>query len=102
MAGRPDGTARGKKLSAAESWHLDRRIPIAIIVTLAVQLTGFGYMIGHLHSRVNALELWRAEFRAERADVPRQIATLEAKVDENGRSLARIERTLEALQRGSH
>lgn len=39
-----------------KKWHLDRKVPIAIIVTLAVQTAGFAFWTGALSQRVEHLE----------------------------------------------
>lgn len=36
-----------------ESWHLDKRVPISLIVALSVQLFGGAYYIGQLESRMD-------------------------------------------------
>ena len=41
---------------ASESWHLDRRIPVAIIVTLAIQTGGAIWFASGISHRVDSLE----------------------------------------------
>lgn len=67
---------------ASTSWHLDKRIPIALIVTLAVQ-TGLGIW-------------WAADLSARVGQVERQqVATAP-----NSDRLTRVETRLEAVQQG--
>ena len=41
---------------ASESWHLDRRIPVAIIVTLAIQTGAAIWFASGIAHRVDSLE----------------------------------------------
>ncbi len=58
-------------------WHLDKRIPIALIVTILVQTFAMGWWAASLSQRVDVLE------RNATAAVPRleSVIRLEAKVD---------------------
>lgn len=38
------------------AWHLDRRVPIALVATIMAQTFGIGWWISQLNSRVTALE----------------------------------------------
>lgn len=77
-------------------WHLDKKVPIAIIVTLVLQLAGFGWMASKLDSRIESLE--KADARHERLLDMQNIAGDDAKS-----RIIRIEEgmkhTLAALQR---
>ena len=37
-------------------WHLDRRIPVGIIFTIALQTLVFAYFLGNLENRVTQIE----------------------------------------------
>lgn len=37
-------------------WHLDKRVPITLILTILVQSAGFVWFIGKMDSRILALE----------------------------------------------
>lgn len=39
-----------------KQWHLDRRVPLALILTLVAQTFGFGWWASGLTTRVEALE----------------------------------------------
>ena len=39
-----------------EKWHLDRRVPIALIVTIALQTGGIAYFFGALTTRLEQAE----------------------------------------------
>ena len=43
-------------MSSDSQWHLDKKVPIALIVTVAVQLAAFIWMAAKLDSRVSTLE----------------------------------------------
>lgn len=44
-----------------EPWHLDRKVPISIIVTLVAQIVGFAWIASKLDSRVAYLEVTDAK-----------------------------------------
>lgn len=77
-------------------WHLDKKIPITIIVTLILQLVGFGWIASKLDSRIESLE--KADTRHERS-----LETQTAASDDAKARIIRIEEgmrhTLEALAR---
>jgi len=37
-------------------WHVDKRVPIALILTLAVQTLAMGIWVGSINARVDGLE----------------------------------------------
>lgn len=37
-------------------WSLDKRVPLALIITVIVQLFGFGWIASKMDSRISALE----------------------------------------------
>lgn len=39
-----------------KGWHLDKRVPLALIVALAIQTGTFGFWLGSVQSRVDELE----------------------------------------------
>jgi len=48
-------------------WHLDKRVPIALIVGLAVQAAGFGYWAAQIDGRVatNSRDIMRVESQVQ-------------------------------------
>lgn len=64
------------------SWHLDRKVPIALILAILVQTVGIGWWGASTNARLNALE---------------EKATLAASQPER---LARVETKLESVQDG--
>lgn len=41
---------------ASNGWHLDRRVPLALIVTIIIQTAGVFWWAANITSRVEALE----------------------------------------------
>lgn len=41
---------------AAESWHLDKRVPVALIIALVLQAGGFGWWAASLDTRMSVAE----------------------------------------------
>lgn len=87
---------------AAEPWHFDKRVPIALIVTLVVQTAGMVWWAATLSSRVEdqtrrlvALEGSRDAAQAMTAALRSDTAVLRAEADATRRQLDRIERLLE-------
>lgn len=72
-------------------WHLDRRVPVAIILTLVVQLVGFGMLIGNIENRVKTLEI----ASSSRSVLPERMARLEERLVSLQRVLERIDRKLD-------
>ena len=68
----------------AESWHLDKKVPVAIIVTLILQIFGAAWIASKLDSRVEALE--KSDVRHERS-----IDVLTTERDGNRERLTRLE-----------
>jgi hypothetical protein len=69
------------------SWHLDRRVPIALIAAILVQTAAFGFWVGGLVARVGQVERWQAE----NARVDARLAVLEAQTGAIVRILERLE-----------
>jgi hypothetical protein len=72
-------------------WHLDRRVPLAIIVTLAMQTVGAVWWAASLNQRVAVLE----QERRDRSDETGRIIRLETKMDQATVVLERLESKLD-------
>lgn len=44
---------------STSEWHLDKRVPIALILTIILQTTIAGVWIGSIQSRITTLEKWQ-------------------------------------------
>lgn len=71
-----------------QSWHLDKKVPIAMIVTIVLQTGAFVWFAARLDHRVEALE--RSEAR--------QTTTAPVQADR----LTRVEVKVEGIQEGVH
>ena len=69
-------------------WHLDKRVPIALILTVAIQTAMMGVWVGSIQARVETNE--RAI--AAGADTAERLARIEA-------ILERVERRIEQQER---
>ena len=76
-----------------EPWHLDKNVPIALIVTILLQNGAALWWASKLDSRLGMVERRTAEV----ADHPARIVRLEAFRDDLGRRLDRIEAKLDRL-----
>ena len=81
------------------SWHLDKRVPIAIFVVLALQSLSAAFWAGAINNRTAALEqrLNTAEQRAENLRHESRIAVLEAQWEAVNARLDRIEGQADAI-----
>ncbi len=73
-------------------WHLDRRVPVALIITIVMQTIGIVWWAANLSARVDALELRIREAR----DNQNRIIRLEANQAAVSR---RLDRMLDAFRR---
>lgn len=81
----------------AESWRLERKIPLALVVALIVQTGAVLLWSGRAAARIDALEV-RVEAQAPVAE---RLARLEAQGEAARAALERIERRLDAEAAGS-
>lgn len=63
--------------SERQPWHLDNRIPLALIGAVLVQTGGAFWYASSINERVASLELWRADTKTVAAD----IASIKANVE---------------------
>jgi len=71
-------------------WHLDRRVPITLIIVIVTQLVGFGILYGNLENRVTHLEQESVEFKK----VIKSVTRMEALFEKMARDVERIEQRL--------
>lgn len=78
--------------TSQEQWHLDKKVPIGIIVAMLVQFAGGLWFVSKLDSRIYTLEtaaVMQREIdqrqddsaRATRAEVLRQLERIDEKLD---------------------
>lgn len=85
-----------------EHWTLDRKVPVAIVATILIQLIGFAWYAAKLDARVEeqALRLNRAEtqitsIEREARDVSTRLVRVEEKVGAILDILRRLERAVD-------
>jgi len=75
-------------------WHLDRRVPIALIATIAIQTFGAGWLFSQMENRVTQLER-RADLQAAvTRDIPEKLGRLDEQVRAVRDMLERIDRKM--------
>lgn len=72
----------------ADEWHLDKRVPLALILTIVIQTAMLGVWVGTVQARVTANE----KAIAASANTAERLARIEA-------ILERVERRMEQEQR---
>lgn len=78
---------------AAEHWHLDKKVPLALIIGLLTQTAAMVWWTSKLDSRVLRLE----ELIAVQATANDRVVRLESAKDDVARRLDRIEIKLDRL-----
>lgn len=73
-----------------QRWHLDKRVPLALIVTIIIQTAGLVWWASSLSERVNSLERTR-DATAPQAD---RLTRVEVKVESIQQGVERIERLI--------
>ena len=74
-------------------WHLDKRVPIAIIAAIAIQSAGFVWWMAKLDARVAALE----EARSASTGQEGRIIRLETRLDDITDTLKNMDAKLDRL-----
>jgi hypothetical protein len=73
-----------------QSWHLDRKVPIAFIFAIAVQTAGIIWFAAGISHRVESLER-EASFRVPQSD---RLTRVEVKLENVENGILRIERLI--------
>lgn len=76
---------------ATNGWHIDRRIPIALVLTILIQTGGAVWWLATLNSRVSNLE----EKLGAVASQPERLVRVETQVEALTKTMDRIERKLD-------
>jgi hypothetical protein len=77
----------------SEGWHLDRRVPIAIILAIVGQTVLGGIWIGRMETRIESLEEWQrgnARIDARLAVLENQNLEIRRSLDEMNGNLRRL------------
>ncbi len=78
-----------------ESWHLDKKVPVAIIVTIFIQVLVFVYLFAQVENRVTQLEMKATALQA----LPVQFGRLEERIISLNATLQRIEQKMGQRER---
>lgn len=72
-------------------WHFDKRVPVALILTILLQTGGFFFWMGQISTRIENLEE-RVAFTARNND---RLTRLEAVLDNVNEGVNKLERKIE-------
>lgn len=72
-------------------WHLDKRVPVALIITILLQTVGAGIWVGTIASRVTTLEQ-QSDRQSDQIDKGAAFS------QQTATSLARLEEAVKALK----
>ena len=81
---------------AGEKWHLDRSVPVALIVALVSHSAIAIWFAAKLDSRLSAVE----QFVAENKTTDRRLAVIETRLGSMDATLERIDRKLDPAPPG--
>jgi len=73
-----------------QGWRLDKRIPLAMLCSLTVQILVAGLWFGRTETRLDMLDAWVRQNQA----TDRRLAVIENRLDVVHETLGRIERHL--------
>lgn len=68
-------------------WHLDKRVPVAMILAILVQTFGFGFWLATQNARIDRLE----EFARDNKTVTADVSVMNQRLLNIEQSLRRIE-----------
>lgn len=71
-------------------WTVDRKVPLALIVTIAMQTIGFSYFMGNLSTRLTMVE----SVMASRGMVDSRLTRVEVQLENIVESIKRIEKSV--------
>jgi len=77
---------------ATGPWHLDKRVPVALLLAILVQTFGMGWWASSISERVASLE----RSRADNKDTGGRLMVLESQMKDIKAILQRIDRKLPA------
>lgn len=83
-------------MTTDNGWHLDKKVPIGIIIAIIIQTFSLGWFVARMESRITALEI----SQSQRADERDRLITMEERLKAALESMARIERQLDRLVSG--
>lgn len=79
---------------AAAGWHLDKRLPAALLVTLLLQTSAIVWWAATTDSRIRHVE----EALASASGTDARLARIEVRVENSNRSLDRLEDRLQRFE----
>jgi Tfp pilus assembly protein PilO len=79
---------------ATGPWHLDKRVPVALLLAIVIQTFGVGWWAASISERVSSLESTRTEDKGTGS----RLAVLESQMNDIKSSLQRIESQLSPAQ----
>ena len=83
----------GLKMTQKPAWHLDRKVPVGIIITILFQAAGGLWFLSKLDSRLDVLE----KQNVENVQVNKSFIALEVNLKAMQASQSRIEKRLEKM-----
>ena len=76
--------------SDRQPWHLDKRIPLALIGAVLIQTGGAFWYASSINERVSSLESWRTDSKTvatDIADIKATMRSLDKSIDDLNRRL---------------
>lgn len=82
-----------------QHWTVDKRIPLALIVTIVLQTAGFGVWVGGINNRVASLEEYRLQHMPASSSREGRIIRLETLAQGVAEAIGDIKGTLAEMNR---
>lgn len=79
---------------AGRQWHLDKRVPLALIITMVMQTVIFGFWLGQMSNSVATLQ----DQVRTMTSYQERLTRVETRVDNANDMLARIDVRLERME----
>lgn len=86
-----------EQLINSNAWHLDKRVPIALIVSLAIQTAGMVWWAASITGRVDNLAQTSEEMRASKTS--ERLPVLEEQIRNLKKDVEKLDRKIDELLR---
>lgn len=82
-------------MAQGQHWSLDKRVPLAVILTMIGQVVALVYWLSGIDNRLSVLESGRYEDRIQ--SMEREIPVIHEKIDNIDKATDRIEKKIDKL-----
>jgi len=80
-----------RKRRSEDSWHLDKRVPIAVIIALLIQAASIIWWASRVESRLAVVE----RYQHDNSQLSERVVRLEVLLERVDRTISRVERKID-------